>query len=74
MPFLCTSTYRTGDPSLIRFFLLKMNKFCRHFQFSNSSGCSHKADQCKKSFQLIYNVFDFETRVEVVKNPVYSSR
>ena len=31
---------------------------------------SRRCDQCKKSFQLIYNVFDFETRVEIVKNPL----
>ena len=51
-----------------------MYKFFGHFQFLNSSGCSHKAETHAVVISVkraVFDVFDFETRVEIVKNPLF---
>ena len=59
--------------SIIGYFQLKINTFCKHFQFLNICGCLHNAENqviviSEKRTSSSYNLFDYETRVEMVKN------
>ena len=81
MLFMCSNDFEClrSNPRtilyliIIGYYQLKINAFCNHFQFLNICGCSHNAENqviviSVERASSSYNLFDSETRVEMVKS------